>query len=590
MKRIEDYFLIGDLHSSALVSNSGSIDWLCLPHFDSPSIFANLLDKNAGYFSIDMPNHQSLASYIPNTAILNINFKNKKSEFSVNDFMLPQPKPHCQSHFLIRKFKGIKGISKIKLNFSPKPNFNITKVKYKIENNTITITNEGDIILLHFPEKASITKLKDSIEIIFSLNTNEEIQILQEYRKANSESPNLKRNFEKETSKFWKSWLKDKRFFGNNNSDLIRSAITLKLSQYYTTGALIAAPTTSLPVVIGGVRNWDYRYVWIRDATFTLYAFHILHCHEEALKFSDYLNKIIEKNNKKDFQLHPSYTIHGEKTPPERYLENFSGYANSKPVRIGNNATNQSQLDVYGSLLDSYYLMTKHKVLTKLIPDKNKIMKIVKKISMIWMNKERGIWEMRKHQEHFTYSKVMAWVGVDRALRLSGELNFSKEEIKFCQKLKDKINNWIWKNCYNEKRKNFDLYPNANHSDATNFFLVLVHFLNRHDPRTKEIIENTYQELRENDYLINRYLVKDGLPGVDSPFVLCTFWYISALAALGETKKAEAIFNKFKSQFSPSGLLSEEIIAKSGEYRGNYPQSFSHMGLIMALHFINKYK
>jgi GH15 family glucan-1,4-alpha-glucosidase len=282
------------------------------------------------------------------------------------------------------------------------------------------------------------------------------------------------------------------------------------------------------------------------------------------------------------------YTIDGNESFDETYPDHLSGYENSKPVRLGNNATNQFQLDVYGTLIDAHYFMSKSEIdIAEL--DRDLLIYLADEIKKQWKNKDSGIWEMRGKTYHYTYSKVMAWVGIDRMIKLADQIVLKEEKIKEYKKLREEIYNWIWKNCYKEKLKNFTLHPDCDDIDASNIFFVLVQFLDKKDEKTRTIINNTCKELLENKVFVYRYMLDDGLEGKDNAFVLCTYWLISALAILEDTDTALSIYEKFREYVDASGLISEQIKAGDGDYRGNFPQAFSHLGDVMSIHYLNKY-
>jgi GH15 family glucan-1,4-alpha-glucosidase len=358
--------------------------------------------------------------------------------------------------------------------------------------------------------------------------------------------------------------------------------------QFYPTGAIVAAPTTSLPEEIGGIRNWDYRYVWVRDATFALYSLYALGYADEAEHFFDFIEKVTEKCAGDDFDVSLMYTIHGDPVPAEKHLEKLAGYKDSKPVRIGNDASKQFQLDVYGALIDAFYFVSKHG-LTDLSKQRWRklVIRLVRKIDEQWQKPDHGIWEARVGTRHYTYSKIMAWVGVNRVKRLGKTLDLTPEELKICNNLEESIKSYIWKNSF--KNGNLVQHPETESVDATNFLFVLLQFLDKHEPLTKKIIDDTAKGLSRNDVFVYRYLKPDGLPGDEGAFILCSFWLISALAILEDVKTAQKLFKQLEKYMKPHGLLSEEIDPKSGRYLGNYPQAFSHMGYIMSAHYINKY-
>jgi len=319
-----------------------------------------------------------------------------------------------------------------------------------------------------------------------------------------------------------------------------------------------------------------------------LYAFYVTNCKEEASRFFDFVRMIAKDVSGKDFHMKLMYTIDGNESFDEIYADHLSGYDNSKPVRIGNNATDQFQLDVYGTLIDAHYFMSKSDIdIAEL--DRDLLIYLADEIKNRWKKKDHGIWEMRGKVYHYTYSKVMAWVGIDRIIKLADAIKLEKEKVEEYEKLRDEIYNWIWDNCYDEKQQNFTQHPDCDDVDASNIFFVLVQFLDKKDERTKTIINNTCKKLLDNNVFVYRYLLDDGLKGRDNAFVLCTFWLISAWGILEDTEKALSLYEKFRNYVDNSGLISEQMKAANGEYRGNFPQGFSHLGDVMSINYLIKY-
>lgn len=588
---IEDYFLIGGLRSGALVSKAGSIDWLCLPYFDSPSIFAQLVSKNGGSFSIDTTGFTTSSKYITDTAIVETILKSSATEVRLHDFMVPMDSTNLESpQYLVRKLSCQKGPASISFNFNPQPDYARSHVSWQQETNQLVAECGEGWLVLHLPDGSSLKQHEAGYEISLELQKNDEKELILEYQPSQSETVKDTVDLERVTSDFWHDWISKGTFASFCRDNLVRSAITLKLLQFAPTGAIVAAPTTSLPEAIGGERNWDYRYVWIRDATFSLYAFHVLGYDDEAEQFFDFIEGVIEKCNDQEFDVSLMYTIFGEPVPAESTLHNLEGYKDSRPVRIGNGAVEQFQLDVYGALIDAVYFATKRGI-TDCRKDKLRplVMDLVHKIEQSWQRPDSGIWEVRSGQQHFTYSKVMSWVGAERAMRLQDVLGFTSEDAAVCSDLADTIKQWIWDNCYSDETKNFGQFPGTDAADATNFLFVLLHFLDKHDPKTKEIISNTIRALCRQDVLVYRYLNDDGLGDREGAFVLCSFWLISALAIIEDTDESLRLFNIMESHLAPNGLIAEEIDVESGQYLGNYPQAFSHIGYIMSAFYLDKY-
>lgn len=590
--RIEDYLLIGGLRTGALVSNTGSIDWLCLPYFDSPSIFAQLLDPSGGSFSIDASGFTTSSHYVPDTAIAELILTSPEAEISLRDFMEPQEQSDLTTHqYIVRKLTCLKGSTSLTFKFDVKPNYARSKISWQQKGNELFAAYDKGWLVLHTPSTSKINKNKNGFNIELSLSKGQVKQLVLEYQPVRQSDLKPPDNLEHITLSFWKDWVAKGNYVDFCRDNLVRSAITLKLMQFAPTGAIVAAPTTSLPEAIGGVRNWDYRYVWIRDATFTLYAFRVLGYTEEAERFFDFIHDIIEHYDDEQFDISLMYTIFGKLAPSESTLDHFEGYAKSKPVRIGNDAASQFQLDVYGSLIDAVYFATKRGIKNEHKGRNRKlVINLVNKIDQVWRHSDSGIWEVRSSRQQFTYSKVMSWVGAERAARLKDILGFSDEETALCHNLASDIKDWIWQNSYLKEDKNLSQYPGTKAVDATNFLLVLLQFLNKHDPKTKEIINNTQRELCHQEAFVYRYLSNDGLPGKEGAFVLCSFWLISALAIVEDVAEATRLFEKIETFLAPNGLISEEIDVETGKYLGNYPQAFSHVGYIMSAHYLSKYQ
>jgi GH15 family glucan-1,4-alpha-glucosidase len=587
---IEDYFIIGDLRTAALVSKEGSIDWLCLPYFDSPSVFGKLLDQDGGCLALDMPDYKIAAAYVQDSAIVEFSLSRGNARISIKDFMVPKPTKKEVPQQLVRSISGLSGEAELRLKFQPKPKYSGASPAIRANAKELRMPMDNGAAVLILPEGSEAAKRGACYEISISVRAGEEKQLILEYIPGNIKLPSARTGLEKKTAEFWRQWVKKGKYFDFCRSYLVRSAITLKLMQFYPTGAIVAAPTTSLPEEIGGVRNWDYRYSWIRDATFALYAFYVLGYDQEAEQFFDFIEKVTQKCAETEFDIALMYTIWGEPVPKERPLKRLSGYMGSKPVRVGNDAARQFQLDVYGSLIDAFYFASKHGLTGD---NKTKwrrlVMQLVRKIDNLWQTADHGIWEARIGTRHYTYSKVMAWVGADRAKRLEQSLGLTSEDMKVCRQLSKSIDEWIWQNSYKPELHNLTQYPKTKAIDATNLLFVLLQFLDKHDPLTKIIIDNTAKELTHDRIFVYRYLKSDGLPGDEGAFVLCSFWLISALAILEDVETALNLFKTLESYMNPQGLLSEEIDPDSKIYLGNYPQTFSHMGYIMSAYYVHKY-
>lgn len=587
---IKDYFLIGNLYSAALVSNKASIDWLCLPHFDSPSVFGELLDsKKGGSFSLNDPKSYDITSnYVKDTAIVTHTIENSEGAVTLSDFMVPQPEIGVKNHFLIRELKSKRGSLKLSFIFSPRPNFASKPPSISVSKNHVSLSCHEGALLLHFPSHAKVEEDDTNIHITLEISEGSTSYLTLEFLEDGVVS---KEKLDpvlmiEETKSFWQEWVREHKYVDFCRDQMARSAITLKLMQFYPTGAIIASPTTSLPEEVGGIRNWDYRYVWLRDATSTLYALSILGCTEEAIKFFEFLENSVKWAESPELEL--MYTIHGQRVPEEYMLTHLNGYMNSKPVRVGNDAVNQFQLDLYGTTIDFIYFSTIHGI--EMTDGMRRLtLRLILFIEEGWRKKDQGIWEMRTEPQHFTHSKVISWVGIDRALRMAEDLGLSREEIEKLEALRSEIHQWIYDNAYNPETHIFLQHPDTDATDSTTLLFVMLQFLDKAEPETKIIIKETAKDLRFNDISVLRYKNPDGLPGNEGAFILCTFWLISALAMTEELDKALDLFKKVEKAMPFSGLISEEIDPITHDYLGNFPLGFSHMGYIMSAYYINRY-
>jgi len=382
----------------------------------------------------------------------------------------------------------------------------------------------------------------------------------------------------KETREFWKGWVEKSNFMGKWKDQVLRSALVLKLLVYSPTGAIIAAPTTSLPEEIGGKRNWDYRFSWIRDSSFVIWAFHSLGFEEEA---DGYLDWLLSGFCLMIDSLQPMLGITGERNLVERSLDHLSGYKGSAPVRIGNDAWNQFQLDLYGIFIDALYFSHKHgrgidrKIFDYLIHP------MISALEDAWTKPDSGIWEVRSQNEHFVYSKMWAWVGVDRALKIAVELGYSVDIEKWSA-LREKIRSEIYSKGFDESLGSFVRAFGSKELDAANLLMPQVRFISANDPKMISTIDATIKTLLTEGKFVYRYLAEDGLPGKEGTFLACTFWLVNCLTMAGRIKEAEKLMDSVVGYANHLGLFSEEIDPQTGDMLGNFPQAFTHMGFITA--------
>ena len=579
-KSLLNYGIVGNCKSSALIFEDSSINWCCLPQFDSSSVFGKILDNEiGGSFKINCDESFSIKqTYFKNTAILVTNFKNDNEEFELIDYM-PRFKNDDGTFYsspeIHRILLPIKGNPKIKVDYDPKLEYSSGKTKKHIKKNFIvsivedknyetlflyTNVNKKDIL-----EHNEITIDK---KIFFCVSYNEKINI------PSFES--IYFEFEK-TKVYWLNWTKKNPYFKNYSDQINRSAITLKLLTFEKTGAVLAAATTSIPETIGEVRNWDYRFCWIRDASMVIKIITKLGHVNIVNNFIDFIVNLIPNKNEK---LQIMYGIKGEKILTERKLDHLSGFMDSKPVRVGNAAYFQKQNDIYGILMDAIHFQ-----ILKFHDDKYKheqlwsiVKSIVWSVNKNWKNADKGIWEFRNKDMHFTFSKLLCWVAVDRAIKIS-ELIQRGEKAKKWESLRDEIHDDIIKNAWSENKQAFTQSYGSQDLDSSVLLMESYGFIEASDSKFIKTVKSIEKELMFEGLLF-RYKNKDDFGEPKSSFTVCTFWFIDSLYKIGEKKKAKKMFDELLSYSNHLGLFSEDIDFKSKELLGNFPQAYSHLALI----------
>jgi GH15 family glucan-1,4-alpha-glucosidase len=592
-QKLEAYGIIGDLSTIALIADTGSIDWLCLPHMESPSVFGALLDVGAGgRFSIhpSVP-YSSTQSYIKNTNVLQTSFKSDTGDAVLTDFMMIRSPLENGGPVLFRRLTGEKGFVEMDCLFWPRFRYGMVESGFRTAKGMIEAVGEGEGLYLYC---SLDSVLKDgSAGMRFRIEADSTIWwILATEERTGFADHECDRQLRR-TIRFWQEWAHnceepEKCVFGGPWHDLVvRSGLVLKLLTHRGTGAICAAPTTSLPEEIGGIRNWDYRFNWIRDASFTVQGLYNLGHISEARSFLRWFLGICREAG------HPSrlqimYGLHGEREMEEEILEHLSGYRNSRPVRIGNGAALQKQWDIYGEILNAVWETSRY---GERISDDiwQFIVRIVDYMEKIWNQPDAGIWEVRSGEQHFVYSKVMCWVAMDRGIRMArlrGDRSIPDRWIS----VRDKIKTSILERGFDKELNTFVQAFGSNNLDATNLLLPILGFLPFDDRRVQSTLEATLKHLTTDEGLVYRYLGEDGLPGKEGVFILCTFWLIDALTLSGRGEEAERIFLKILDHVSPLGLLAEEIDPDTGEQLGNFPQAFSHIGLINSALYLGRAK
>lgn len=584
-----DYGIVGNCRSAALISKFGAVEWCCLPEFDSSSVFAKILDeKIGGSFEINVSEEYKISQrYKKNTAILITRFEEGDNIFEVHDFMPRYYAENGSYHSppeLVRYIRHISGKPKFRANYDPRLEYALGKTHSYVKKNfivSLTNTKRFDTIFLYTSfNKNAIVEARE-IEVTkngyFLLGYNEKI-LLPNTRKVYLDLEN--------TKVYWLNWTNRTPTYNQYNKEITRSAITLKLLSYDKSGAVLAAATTSLPETIGEVRNWDYRFCWIRDASMVIKVMAQLGHKNVARR---YLQFIIDLIPDKDEKLQIMYGINKEKNLTEVTLDHLSGYKNSSPVRVGNAAYKQKQNDIYGILMDVI-----HAQLIRFdtnIENGEELWGLTKGIVWIvsrhWREADKGIWELRTEDKHFTFSKVLCWVAIDRAIKVARILKKNRKVEKWV-KLEQEIKQDILTNSWNEKVNAFTQSYGSPHLDASVLLMESYGFVHAKDPKFVSTVLAIEKEL-SNDGLLYRYKNEDDFGMPSSSFTICTFWFINSLFKIGEEERARELFDTVLSYSNHLGLFSEDIDFKTKRLLGNFPQAYSHLALIeCAVNFSNK--
>jgi len=586
--RIEDHGVIGDLHTAALVSTDGDIDWLCLPRFDSPSVFAALLDQErGGRFTMRCAGAtHTKQMYLPDSNILLTRFLGENFVGEVVDFMVPREQGLGDQGLgdqgglqLLRIARAVRG--RVALDIRCAPAFDYGRARTEVDivegagaffsspggqlvlRSTVPLAADGSAAVSH-------TVLAEGDQVAVALSRRGATRPLDLIEADGLLAATLA---------YWQRWVRKSRYHGRYREMVERSALTLKLLVHQPTGALVAAATTSLPEAIGGSRNWDYRFTWVRDAAFTVYALMRLGFTEEAAAFMSWLEARCTEAPAGE-GLHILYSIDGGPAPPEQSLEHLRGYCDSRPVRIGNGAATQLQLDIYGELMDSVYLYNKYGE-----PISYDLwVALCRQLDWLeahWDEADHGVWEVRGPKQRFTYSTVMTWVAFDRGSRIAQQRGLPAPLTRW-RAAADRAYQHVQQQAWSPERRAYVQYPKSSTLDAGALAMPLVKFSGPRDPRFLGTLERIEEEL-VTDSLVHRYH-NDGTDGFTEPegtFNLCSFWYVEALTRAGRLDQARHTFEKMLTYANHLGLYAEEI-GPSGEALGNFPQAFTHLALISA--------
>ncbi len=589
---IENYGVIGNMQSIALVGIHGSIDFLCYPDFDSPTVFAALLDDEKGgcfWIQPQLTDMRTRQLYLPDTNILLTRFLAEEGVAELTDFM-PIGDDGDDPDEIIRMVKVIRGNVHFTMHCRPRFNYGMSAHVAKVSERCAKfIPADSNCLPMALYSTVAMERESEDVFAQFSLRAGETATFVFGGVRAEDQPPEMALAYQRfhETGRFWKKWIAKSKYKGRWREMVNRSALILKLLISREHGSLIAAPTFSLPEKIGGVRNWDYRYTWLRDATFTLYALIRLGFVDEMEAFIDWLKGRLSDDAERG-PLQVMYGIDGRQKLDEITLDHLSGYENSRPVRIGNAAYQQLQLDIYGEMMDSIYLANKYGDPISHAGWQD-VQRILRWLGKNWQRPDEGIWEVRGGPREFLHSRLMCWVAFDRALRLAQKRSLSGP-LEEWQQTRDAIRNDIFSNFWDKDLQAFVQTKGTKDLDASALLMPLMRFISPVDPMwlsTMRAIEQTLVE----DTLVRRYEVErthvDGLPDGEGSFTPCSFWYVECLARAGDLEKAQLLFEKLLGYANHLGLYSEEL-GSNGQHLGNFPQAFTHLALISAATYLDR--
>jgi alpha,alpha-trehalase len=609
---IADYALLSDRHSAALLSRDGSIDWLCLPRFDSPSVFGRLLGERAGHWAIRAVTDARITRrYLDRTMVLATTFVTDDGTVVITDALamgegnrgheLGKGAPHL----LLRRATCIAGDVDLSVEFAPRPEYGLVHPLLDAVDGGLTAFGGSDVLVLSCPVPLIIDQ--SSASGLLRLHRGESAGFALHHSKRGEtgtarvwDQTEIESRLDDSVAA-WESWSElHQAYVGPWRDSVHHSGRVLQALSFVPTGAICAAATTSLPEVVGGGRNWDYRYSWVRDASFTIEALWVAACPDEANEFFDFMTTSAAGSLNEGVDLQIMFGIGGEWDLTERELPHLEGWRDSAPVRVGNGAWRQRQLDVYGELLSAVDRISDHlfggaprpagpaaaagpwDAPRDLAPaTRHFFVELGDAAARRWQEQDHGIWEIRGEPRDYLYSKLMCWVALDRAVRLADRLG-AADRVETWTKTQSQIREAILTRGWSDKTNAFTQSFGSDELDASNLMVPLVGFLPADDPRVLSTITATEQRLTDDRGLVYRYRSHDGLDGQEGTFLLCTFWLAQALARTGQPARARTVFERAARFANDVGLLAEEVDPVSGELLGNFPQAFSHVGLINA--------
>jgi GH15 family glucan-1,4-alpha-glucosidase len=587
---IDDYALIGDCRSAGLVSGDGSLDWLCLPRFDSPSVFAALLDaREGGRFRIrPVGEYSSERRYLPDTNVLETTFRCPSGTFVLRDLMSVSSEEDKRAsltpeHEVLREVEGIDGEVEVEVLYDPRPEYGLMRPMLKRQWDHSLRCEIGGVALILRSELALVPRSDGrGASGVIRIQAGERMYLSLTYSR---EAPAVisplgeaARGRIERTVRWWQEWANRCAYEGPYRDAVVRSALALKLMTYAPSGALVAAPTTSLPEALGGVRNWDYRYCWLRDASFTLRALYALGYREEAEAFDGW---VLHATRLTWPELHILYDVFGEARLPERELPHLEGYAGSRPVRIGNDAQGQLQLDVYGEVVDAAAQFANRG--GRFDRDTSRMLDgLGRTVCRRWREPDEGIWEGRSGRFHNTHSKVLCWVALDRLIEMH-EAGYLDVSVDLFRDNRDEIRKEIEAHGYNERIGSYTRTFDGEEMDASLLTLPLYGYTEGTNPRMRSTCARIHEKLATGA-LVHRYETgtDDGLPPGEGAFGICSFWAVECVTRGGNIEGATRAFEQLLAYANDVGLFAEEIDPHTGAALGNFPQAFTHIGLINA--------
>ncbi len=588
---IAEYALLSDCRSAALVSRAGSIDWLCFPRFDGPSVFAHLLDKKGGHWSINAVGASEVSRcYLEGTMVLETTFRTPTGTAVLLDAMAMGRNERGHElgvdspGVVLRSVSCLSGTVEIELEYVPRLEYGLIAPLLRPVQGGIYARGGADVLVLSTSKVLSIEE--SMAQVRFTLQVGEQANFALQHKASWQNPPQVCTEAEiadylHDTTIGWRTWSDMHQRYEGPWRDLVHhSGRVLQALMYRPTGAIIAAPTTSLPESIGGERNWDYRYTWVRDASFTLDALWVAACPDEASWFFSWMAGAVATQIRRDSDLQIMFGIGGEHDLSERTLSHLSGWRDSRPVRVGNGAWNQRQLDVYGELLGAARRLRDQ--LGELDEvTRHFLVEVADTAAVRWQEQDQGIWEVRGDPRDFLYSKLMCWVALDCAIDLADLLQ-AHDHIDEWAATREQIRAAILERGWSEKAAAFTQSFGSDDLDASALMMPIVGFLTATDPRMRSTIDAIAERLTDAHGLVYRYRASDGLAGEEGTFLLCTFWLAQAQALAGEVERARATFEQAIAYANDVGLLAEEVDPVTGELLGNFPQAFSHIGLVNA--------